>query len=123
MLEHMTPQSRKELVGALRRDIARLQDKPSARAEVAALKAAVTALEGGVVPNSGRASTPAAPSPASLKRPVPKAGYSGDPRLAKMDALVRDALGEHKALRTKSIGAWQFAGVDDAYSPFEKQNS
>jgi hypothetical protein len=122
MLAHMTAQSRKQLVESLRSDVRRLQDKPSARAEVAALKAAIAALEGGVVPNTGRASTPAAPSPASLKRPVPRAGASGDPRLAKMDALVRNVLGEHRKLGTKNVGAWQFAGVDESFDPYESQN-
>jgi hypothetical protein len=113
----MGDQTRKQMVEALRRDIRRLQDKPSARAEVAALKAAVAAIEAGVGRNTGPASPPTAPSPAALKRAVPKAGHSGDPRLARMDALVRSALGEHKRLGSVSVGSMQFVGVAADYEP------
>ena len=125
----MTSQSRKQLIETLRADIRRLENNPRASAEVATLQAAVTVLQGGAipntveVPNAGRVTTPAAPSPASLKRAVPVAGHSGDPRLEAMDRQVRAALGQGPTLGTKSVGRWQFAGVDETYDPFAKQNT
>jgi len=121
MIEHMDNQTKRRLIAELQGDIWKLERQPNAntKTEVAALRAAVAALEGGVVPNTGRASTPTPPSPASLKRPVPRAGASGDPRLAKLNAIVRRALGEDKKLGTKIIGAYQFCGVASDFDPYE----
>jgi len=40
-----------------------------------------------------------------------------DPRLAKMDALVASLTGKAPKVGTRSIGAYQFAGVDESYTP------
>jgi hypothetical protein len=126
----MRPTPKEKLITELRQIVRSLESNPTEQAGVASVRAALAALEAsptptaaGIVPNVGRVHSPAATSPAGMKRGVPVAGHSGDPRLAKMDAIVRAALGQGRTLGTKSVGAWQFAGVDESYNPFEKQNT
>jgi hypothetical protein len=40
-----------------------------------------------------------------------------DPRLAKMNAIVRHALGEDRKVVCKNVGAYQFAGVSEDFVP------
>jgi hypothetical protein len=121
---------KEKLIADLRRDIRALEANPSEQAGVslmrdtlAMLEASTTPTAAGVAPNVGRVHRPSAPSPAGLKRGVPVAGHSGDPRLAKLDAIVRNALGQHKKLGTVNRGSWQFAGVSEDYNPFEGQGT
>jgi len=125
---YQTP--KQKLIAELRQIVRSLEANPKEQAGVASVRAALAALEAGptptaagIVPNVGRVHSPAASSPAGLKRGVPVAGHSGDPRLAKLDAIVRNALGQHKKLGTVNRGSWQFAGVSEDYNPFEGQGT
>jgi hypothetical protein len=130
MLEDMGKTPKEKLITELRQIIWNFEKNPKEQAGVASVRAALAALEAsptptaaGIVPNVDRVHRSAPPSPASLKRGVPVAGHSGDPRLAKLDAIVRNALGQHKKLGTVNRGAWQFAGVPEDYNPFEGQGT